>query len=265
MLNLGRKSSAVNFQPAPYALDEGKRVYAIGDIHGRADLLLQLLEAIYQDNAARSASYCEIIFLGDLIDRGLQSRQVVASALEMHNHDAPVRFLKGNHEEVFVLASRGDRKAANIFCRIGGRETLLSYGLADAKFATMDAKAVADWMLNNIPREHVDFLDSFEDMIEIGDYAFVHAGVRPNVPLDKQSGSDLRWIRGKFLDADQPFGKMVIHGHSISTEVDEKTHRIGVDTGAYMTGMLTAIGLEGTDRWFLATSPFREAGALIGL
>jgi serine/threonine protein phosphatase 1 len=108
-------------------------------------------------------------------------------------------------------------------------------------------------MLYNVPRDHVDFLDGFEDMIEIGDYLFVHAGIRPDVPLDAQKPKDLRWIRDEFLSHAGPLGKVVVHGHTITNDVDEQVNRIGIDTGAYQSGRLTAIGLEGESRWYLAT------------
>ena len=109
-------------------------------------------------------------------------------------------------------------------------------------------------MLANIPRAHVDFLDSFSDMIEMGDYVFVHAGVRPGVALNAQNSQDLHWIRGDFLKCPDPFDKVVIHGHTITQEVDEHPNRIGIDTGAYLSGRLTAIGLQGDEHWFLSTA-----------
>lgn len=230
------------------------RVYAIGDIHGRADLLVDLLERINTDHAGRAAIPRQIIFLGDLVDRGRQSAQVVTCALSLAEGGLPVRFLKGNHEEVFVKAARGDEKATRFFCRIGGKETILSYGLSDSDYASMDFTQLTDWMLANVPRDHVDFLDGFEDMIVVGDYCFVHAGIRPEVALEEQKPSDLRWIRDDFLSHDAPLDKFVVHGHTITEGVDTRSNRIGIDTGAYQSGVLTAIGLEGTQRWFLDTA-----------
>lgn len=254
MLSFLKKKREPAPEVLPFSVGREKRVYAIGDVHGRADLLVDLLEAIHADHAARSAVPCEIILLGDLVDRGGQSAQVVNCAMEMAERGAPVRFLKGNHEEVFLAAAAGDRKATRFFCRIGGRETILSYGLSEADYTAMDFDDLAQWMLANIPREHVDFLENFEDMIEVGDYLFVHAGIRPDVPLDQQRTSDLRWIRDDFLDHREPLsGKCVIHGHTITQDVDTRSSRIGIDTGAYKSGRLTAIGLEGTQRWFLST------------
>lgn len=259
MLRLFRRSAdtelaEVEEQPEtrPATIGEDKRVYAIGDIHGRADLLIELLRRIDNDDADSIPCPTELILLGDLVDRGPGSRQVVEHALAL-SQSAAVRFLKGNHEEIFVRAARGEVAATRFFCRIGGEETLRSYGLSDADYAAMKAEQLTDWMLNNIPRAHIDFLDGFADMIEIGDYVFAHAGVRPGVALAAQEPQDLRWIRADFLKSREAFGKVVIHGHTITQAVDEHANRIGIDTGAYMTGRLTAIGLQGHEHWFLST------------
>jgi serine/threonine protein phosphatase 1 len=250
---LRKKPEAPLDESVSASVGDTHRVYAIGDVHGRADLLVQVLEGIYLDNAARPSKPCKLIMLGDLVDRGRQSEQVVACAMEMARRGAPISFLKGNHEEVFIRAARGDVKACRFFCRIGGRETILSYGLSEADYASMDFEELTHWMVENVPPEHIDFLDAFEDMIEVGDYLFVHAGIRPDVPLDQQKVSDLRWIREDFLNCRAPLGKFVIHGHTITDGVDEQVNRIGIDTGAYQSGKLTAIGLEGTERWYITT------------
>lgn len=260
MLRLFRKSAepevfeveeAVETRAA--SIGENKRVYAIGDIHGRADLFADLLRRIDNDDADSIPCPTELILLGDLIDRGPSSRQVVEHAMLL-SHSGAMRCLKGNHEEIFIRAARGEVAATRFFCRIGGEQTLRSYGLSDADYASMDAQQMTDWMLANIPRAHVDFIDSFEDLIEIGDYVFVHAGIRPHVPLSAQEPEDLRWIRAEFLKCKEAFGKVVIHGHTITQNVDEHANRIGIDTGAYMSGKLTAIGLQGEEHWFLSTT-----------
>ena len=230
-----------------------RRVYAIGDIHGRDDLFADLLLQIDADSAARGAIPTELILLGDLVDRGPSSAQVVERALALSHSDAPVRFLKGNHEEVFLLAARGDVRALRFFYRIGGRATILSYGLSASDYLAMDDTQLRDWMLNHVPRAHLDFIEDFEDMIAVGDYLFVHAGIRPDVALDAQDSSDLRWIREEFLRHPGAHSHIVVHGHTIFEEVDARTNRIGIDTGAFASGKLTAIGLEGTKQWFLAT------------
>ncbi|MDX3900131.1 MAG: metallophosphoesterase [Sphingobium sp.] len=230
----------------------GERVYAIGDVHGRADLLLQLLDLIVADNWQRGALPLRIILLGDLIDRGPRSADVVESM--MLAKDSPhIRFLKGNHEEVFVRVMRGDIGAARFWRQIGGVETLASYGLPPSDQDEMSDAALVEWMFQHIPQAHVDFLDGFEDSIEIGDYVFVHAGLRPGVSISNQKPADLHWIREPFLNHGKPFERVVIHGHSISETIDERPNRIGIDTGAYHSGRLTAIGLQGEERWFLNT------------
>jgi serine/threonine protein phosphatase 1 len=243
-------------ESAPAAsVGKGRRVYAIGDIHGRLDLLNALLERIHADSVTRGKAESHLIFLGDLVDRGPNSAGVVRRAQTLATGGRAIRFLKGNHEEMFLDAARGDLQMLQFFMRIGGRETLLSYGLSANDLDRFDIEELGDWMLNNVPREDIDFLEDFEDMIEIGDYVFVHAGIRPKVPLSEQTSTDLRWIREEFLSWRRPHGgKIIVHGHTITQGVDEHPNRIGIDTGAYYSGRLTAIGLEGTERWYLSTA-----------
>ena len=231
------------------AIPEGERVYAIGDVHGCADLLDQLLARIEADDRARDPARTTIVFLGDLVDRGPASAAVIERLRLLAAERPDTRFLLGNHEEVFLESLKGEPKALRMFCRIGGRETIMSYGLDAADYDRMDYEELHAAMRVRVPAEHQAFLESFEDMVTIGDYAFVHAGVRPGTDLAAQRGADLRWIRNPFLDHDRALDKMVVHGHTISAGLDEQVHRIGVDTGAYETGVLTALGLEGTARW----------------
>jgi len=231
------------------AIPEGERVYAVGDVHGCADLLDQLLARIDADDRARDPARTTIVFLGDLVDRGPASAAVIERLRLLAAERPDTRFLLGNHEEVFLESLKGEPKALRMFCRIGGRETIMSYGLDAADYDRMDYEELHAAMRVRVPAEHQAFLESFEDMVTIGDYAFVHAGVRPGTDLAAQRGADLRWIRNPFLDHDRALDKMVVHGHTISAGLDEQVHRIGVDTGAYETGVLTALGLEGTARW----------------
>lgn len=252
MLMPFRRRKAPQDTPLP-SIGGGRRVYAIGDIHGRDDLFAELLDRIDQDEADRPPLPRMLILLGDLMDRGPQSAQVIERAMEMARTDGNIRFIKGNHEEIFVAAARGDARAAGLFRRFGGVETLASYGLPPDDSAPMEDGALAQWMLAHIPRDPIDFLDGFPDTLTVGDYLFVHAGVRPRVALDAQIPADLRWIRGDFLDHRGHFGKMVVHGHSITSDVDIQSNRIGIDTGAFASGKLTAIALESDQRWFLQT------------
>ena len=229
----------------------GERVYAIGDVHGCALQLEQLLAAIERDNAGRVAANTTIILLGDLVDRGPASAQVIDLLISLRGRAPGTRFITGNHEEVFAHAIEGDQQALRMFCRIGGRETIMSYGLSASEYERLDYAELAEQLPRIVPAAHVAFLRSFEDVVTIGDYAFVHAGVRPNVALAEQKTSDLRWIRGSFLDFAGRHEKMIVHGHTITPDVDRAAGRIGIDTGAYAGGPLTALGLEGEDNWVL--------------
>ncbi len=233
---------------------DGMRVYAIGDIHGRDDLLNALLTQIEADDLARGAADTQIIFLGDLVDRGPGSAAVVETALALKTSGRCVRFLMGNHEEVFVSACRkSDPKVTRFFLRIGGEATVLSYPITRAEYMTLDMEQLTERLDTLVPREHVEFIESFEDQIIIGDYVFVHAGIRPGVPLSDQKQSDMRWIREEFIDQRGDLEKVVVYGHTIYEEVEERGSRIGIDTGAYDSGKLTALALEGGERWFLQT------------
>lgn len=239
--------------PPPAAIPAGQRIYAIGDVHGRRDLLDDLLFRIDADDRARGAADSQLIFLGDLVDRGPDSAGVVERVRTLAASGRKVRVLMGNHEEVFLKALTGSGEALRFFVRIGGRATILSYGIGEDEYNALDFDELAARLAEIVPAAHADFIGGFEDRIVIGDYLFVHAGIRPRVPLDAQQGGDLRWIRGDFLDYRGDHGHIVVHGHSITDTVDEQPNRIGIDTGAYRSGRLTALGLEGTGRWFIHT------------
>ena len=241
-----RRSAAA----AAPSIPAGERVYAIGDVHGCLDELDRVLAAIEADEAARAAARTTLIFVGDLVDRGPASAQVV-ERVRILADARPVRCLLGNHEEVMLGALDGDPAALKLFCRIGGRETAMSYGVGADAYERADYAGLADELRRAVPASHVAFARAMEDMIEIGDYLFVHAGVRPDVALSDQQPEDLRWIRTRFLQHDRPLEKMVVHGHTIAGAVQTRPHRIGIDTGAFHTGVLTALALEGTDRWVL--------------
>lgn len=236
------------------SIPEGRRVYAIGDIHGRNDLLQQLLAKIVRDDGERGAAESEIIFLGDLVDRGPDSAGVLDTAMQLKEKAGNVRFLMGNHEEVYLAAATGNEKSVRFFNRIGGRETILSYDISRKDYIELNMAQLAERIPALFPREHIDFVSGFEDQIIIGDYAFVHAGIRPGIPLSEQRKKDLRWIREEFLAIEEPHEKVIVYGHTISDDVVEAGNRIGIDTGAYYSGKLTALGLQGSERWYLDTS-----------
>jgi serine/threonine protein phosphatase 1 len=241
-------------QPVVHAIPEGRRVYAVGDVHGCADLFDALLGKIAADNADRDAADVSIILLGDLVDRGPASRRVIERAMALRDEWDDVRLLIGNHEDVFLKSLSGDAKAVRYFVRIGGGPTIHSYGLVGDEYDRLSFEELAEAWPALVPAEHAGFLESGHDSIVIGDYAFVHAGIRPGVPIEVQTSGDLRWIRDEFLEDGRDHGKMVVHGHTIYDDVQERPNRIGIDTGAYATGRLTAIGLEGSARWFIDTA-----------
>lgn len=238
-------------QKAAASVPEGRRLYAIGDIHGRLDLLDGLLGQIARDEAARGGPAGELIFLGDLIDRGPESAQVIDRLIALKAERPGVRVLLGNHEEVFLGALAGDAKALRLFNRIGGEETILSYGISQEAYAQADYEELHRLLTAAVPAAHHAFLYACEDMVVAGDYVFVHAGIRPGVPLAEQRPADLRWIRDAFLRTRASFEKRVVHGHTISEEIVELPHRIGVDTGAYRSGLLSAMGFEAEKTWIV--------------
>lgn len=248
------KKKFVNRPIDAACVPDGQRIYAIGDIHGRNDLLTDLLAQIETDDAKRGTAKTIIIFLGDLVDRGPDSSGVIETAMALKARRPSTRFLTGNHEEVFVKACRrNDAKIARFFIRIGGEATILSYPITRAEYLKLDMDELSLRLETLVPEEHLAFLESFEDQIIIGDYAFVHAGIQPDVPLSEQKNSDLRWIREEFLDYKGDLEKVIVYGHSIFDQVDERGSRIGIDTGAYASDILTALALEGSERWYLQT------------
>lgn len=233
------------------AVPPGQRVYAIGDIHGRADLFEALIAAIELDDAQGAPAETTAILLGDLIDRGADSAGVIAAARAWQQRRT-VRILAGNHEEMF-LECFTNAELMRHFLRFGGRETVLSYP-ADPAFAHADVPEAQALMRAAVPEADLAFIRGFEDRIVIGDYLFVHAGIRPGVPLEEQETRDLRWIRGAFTDSRADHGLVVVHGHTIFETSDIRPNRIGIDTGAYYSGKLTALRLEAAERALLETA-----------
>lgn len=241
----------------PPRLPAGVRVYAVGDLHGCLDLLQRLEVAINEDIAA-SGSHLDhfLVFLGDYVDRGWQSRDLVGHLANPPDDGVHRVFLMGNHDVWLRDYLRGDAVGSG-WLRYGGDATLVSYGVQLAPGSDDDARleATREHLVAAIPADHVAFLERLEVAFSFGDYFFCHAGIRPNVPLGAQSTEDLIWIREPFLDWRGDAGKVVVHGHTIEPHPAVRRNRIGIDTGAYSTGNLTCLVLEGQQRRFLSTEP----------
>jgi serine/threonine protein phosphatase 1 len=238
------------------------RAYAIGDVHGRLDLLRDLMSRIALDNAQRPVAKTYVVFLGDLIDRGPDSRGVIDYLIsDPISFGRPV-FLKGNHEEFFLRILAGEDDTIPDWLSYGGYECCDSYGLGEGWILNVSPAKVQERLRSSVPDSHRRFLEGMADSFQFGDYLFVHAGIRPGVPIEAQSSKDLRWIREGFLEDRTDHGVMVVHGHTIVEAAEEHPNRIALDTGAYRSGVLTALGIEGKDRWFLtAREPAGAAAA----
>jgi len=230
------------------------RLYVIGDIHGRDDLLADLMCDIEQDGGAYPDRRKVLIFLGDYIDRGLQSRQVIDRLTGPIPEGFEVIFLKGNHE-LAMQQFMQDSQFGRTWKYYGGLETLHSYGITELTLSDdpMEFERARDCLRATLPEAHKEFFDRLLPCVEFGDYFFAHAGVRPGVSLRRQIEEDLLWIREDFLESKASFGKVVVHGHTPSEEAVFRPNRIGIDTGAYMTGVLTCLVLDGNDRQLLQT------------
>ena len=228
----------------------GVRVYAVGDIHGRLDLLDQMFKRIDADYARTPAPHRIEVFLGDYVDRGPESRKVIDLLIERgRNHRAV--FLKGNHEDLLVGFLHNPSTLGN-WQRLGGLETLMSYGVTPSINADAPMQAeLARAFDRAFPPSHRYFFNELKTSFTCGDYFFVHAGVRPGVELEKQREEDLLWIRQEFLLYEEDFGKIVVHGHTPVLEPDIRSNRINIDTGAYATGRLSCLVLEADTMSFL--------------
>lgn len=253
----GKKRDAPDPTAAPEipiaSVPEGHRIYAIGDIHGRADLLDMMTREIEADlRSAPAATAPGAVFLGDYVDRGPHSSRVL-ERLAKRDFPIPLVALRGNHEQMF-LNFLDEPAYLSTWRQFGGLEALHSFGidLRDAREGRGYERAHAE-LVEAMPPEMLTFLEQTATSFQHGDYFFCHAGVRPSVPLESQLDKDLMWIRDDFLRSTANHGKVVVHGHTPVGEPDERPNRINIDTGAYVSGRLTCLVLEGQSRRFLST------------
>ena len=242
-------------QPLPAQAPAGRRIYVVGDIHGRADLLRQMHRLIAADAAGHGRKRPVVVYLGDYVDRGLESRQVIDLLIEEPLPGFEMIRLLGNHEQA-MLDFLEDPGIGPAWLFYGGAATLYSYGInAQARspegverFAHLSAE-----LARVLPPDHLHFLRTLALHHVEGDYLFVHAGIRPGVPLQHQQREDLLYIRDEFLAYEESHGRIVVHGHTIAADPAVRANRIGIDTGAFATGRLTCLVLDGAQRAFMQT------------
>jgi serine/threonine protein phosphatase 1 len=236
---------------SPAAVPDGMRVYAVGDIHGCARQLDDLMAVILADNQA-SGLDTRLVFLGDYLDRGPDSKGVIARLLSPPE-GYKASHLMGNHDQT-LLDFLDDPIVYRSWRSFGAQETLMSYGVLPPRFDDEEEFVQArQQLLQAMPADHLNFLRNLQGSVRIGDYFFVHAGVRPGIALDQQVAADMLWIRDEFLDSRHNFGSVIVHGHTPIERGVRRTNRINIDTGAYATGRLTAAVLEGETCRFLST------------
>lgn len=233
-------------------LPPGRRLYCIGDIHGRLDLLKELHEQIRAD-AAGFRGRAGVVYLGDYIDRGPQSKQVLDLLIEHPLVGFDVVHLLGNHEQA-MLDFLANPQAAAPWLSFGGQATLMSYGVGIGRLQrSAQVELLHDELEQRTPPAHLDFLAACRMLHIEGSYCFVHAGIRPGVALENQAAEDLLWIRGEFTRSRVNHGCIVVHGHNITEQAEFLPNRIGIDTGAFHSGLLTALVLEGGEQRLLQT------------
>jgi serine/threonine protein phosphatase 1 len=243
---------------APARTSAGTVAYAIGDIHGRCDLLEALLGAIEADAASRPAQRRLLVYLGDYVSRGLDSRRVVELVIGHRPAGFQVVTLQGNHEDLLLRYLAGEDWAGRHWFDYDGMDALASYGIEVGDRAARDGATVErlrQALGRALPAGHLAFFRGLAACHDEGGYRFVHGGVRPGVPLDQQTVDDLLWIREPFLSSDADLGAVVVHGHSIRPDAEVRHNRIGIDTGASRSGVLTCLVLDGAARTLLQTAP----------
>ncbi|WP_339929974.1 metallophosphoesterase [uncultured Brevundimonas sp.] len=253
LFNRTPKAAPAAPAPVPAGLPAGSVVWAIGDVHGRLDLLDRLLSAITDSDAGRDGRSPVLVFLGDYIDRGSNSRGVIDRLATLADDPAfETHFLKGNHEDK-MLEFLEDSSVGAAWCDYGGAQALESFGLKVPvlKHRPEGWVSLSSDLGHRLSARQRAFLESLEYSVAIGGYFFAHAGARPGVPLDEQSNHDLMWVRGSFLNNETRFERVVVHGHTPTDDPYIDHRRIGIDTRAYESGVLTAVRLEGLDHRFL--------------
>jgi serine/threonine protein phosphatase 1 len=237
------------------ATPPGTRIYAVGDIHGRLDLLLRLQQLIAADAGRSNAQRRVLVYIGDYIDRGPNSAGVLDRLLDEPLPGFETVHLLGNHEDT-LLQFPDDVSVGPSWLAYGGVQTLASYRIDASPGSWSDGRELQrlqEEVRRRVPRRHVEFMRALPLMHIEGGYLFVHAGLRPGVPLERQERDDLLWIREEFLDSAEDHGKVVVHGHTIAERPESLANRIGIDTGAFHTARLTCVVLDGTSRAFLHT------------
>lgn len=231
----------------------GRRIYAVGDIHGRLDLLVKLESLIRRDIESGPPVPTSLVFLGDYVDRGPDSREVIEHLMRRQPFCTEQVFLRGNHEQVLLdVLGTGDR--LDHWISFGGMETLVSYGLRPRlSLGAEDAAAVQREFAAMFPEPHLAFLKATQLSYETADHFFVHAGINPQLPLERQRPSDLMWIREPFLASTKQHPKIIVHGHTPVRRAEIHPNRINIDTGAFVTGRLTCAVIDGTECRFLHT------------
>jgi serine/threonine protein phosphatase 1 len=237
------------------AVAPGSRVYAIGDIHGRLDLLTRLHALIVADAQTATAKRRVLVYVGDYVDRGPDSSAVIDLLLDRPLAGFEIVHLLGNHEDA-MLRFPDDVSVGPTWLQYGGVETLRSYEIELSSGGWRDERELRRLQAEvrrRVPRRHVEFMRSMKLTHLEGDYLFVHAGIRPGVPLERQERGDLLWIRSEFLESHKDHGKIIVHGHTITETPELRPNRIGIDTGAFFSDRLTCLVLDGTRQSFLHT------------
>jgi len=252
----GARRNEPDVEEARYSVPQATRVYAVGDIHGRADLLRRLHAAITEDAKSAPTLRRVVVYLGDYVDRGQESKTVIDVLCNEPLADFESVHLLGNHEDA-MLQFLVDPGIGPSWFSNGGDATLYSYGIGHPPASDREERMrlMSEALRSKLPRAHHEFLSKLPLSHAEGDYYFVHAGIRPGRPFEEQEKDDLLWIRDEFLRSTVHHGKCVVHGHTITPEVDVRPNRVGIDTGAFYTGVLTALVLEGDTRRLIQTGP----------